>query len=198
MENDIQNNTLSQLLKYNLAQTQVWISDVFATIAAINGKIELLYEGEQEGPYQVALMLINKSIRTCFLDYFPNPEDFKKKRSAAKKSVEEKPIKNPYQPMIDWFGKGNELILKHNDTDIIKAKKLNAVTGLSEFIAQHYAVQPAEELLLKEFVLHGLAAHSLLSKKMVETEVSFKDLMGGMMDWDSIINNPEIDDNSDY
>lgn len=185
-------------LKFNLPQTQVWISDVFSTIAAINGKIELLYEGEQEGPYQVALHLINKSIRTCFLDYFPNPEEFKKKRSTGKKSAEEKPVKNPYQPIIDWFGKGNEIILNHNDTDLVKAKKLNAVTGLSEFIAQYYAVQPTEELLLKEFILHGLAAHSLLSKKLVDNEVSFKDLMGGMMDWNNLMNNPEIEDNTDY
>lgn len=185
-------------LKFNLPQTQVWISDVFSTIAAINGKIELLYEGEQEGPYQVALHLINKSIRTCFLDYFPNPEKFKKKRSTGKKSAEEKPVKNPYQPIIDWFGQGNEIILNHNDTDLVKAKKLNAVTGLSEFIAQYYAVQPTEELLLKEFILHGLAAHSLLSKKLVDNEVSFKDLMGGMMDWNNLMNNPEIEDNTDY
>lgn len=185
-------------LKHNIPQTQVWISDVFATIAAINGKIELLYEGEQEGPYQVALHLINKSIRTCFLDYFPNPEEYKKKRGTGKKSTEEKSVTNPYQPIIDWFGKGNEIILNHNDTDIAKAKKLNAVNSLSEFIAQYYQVQPNEELLLKEFILHGLAAHSLLSKKLIDNEVSFKDLMGGMMDWDNIMNNPEIEDNPDY
>lgn len=185
-------------LKNNLPQTQVWISDVFSTISAINGKIELLYEGEQEGPYQVALHLINKSIRTCFLDYFPNPEEFKKKRTTGKKSVDEKPVKNPYQPILDWFGKGNELLINHNDADAIKTKKLNAVAGLSEFIAQYYQVQANESLLLKEFILHGLAAHSLLSKKLIDNTVSFKDLMGGMMDWNNLMDNPEVDDSDDF
>ena len=33
-----------------------------------------------------------------------------------------------------------------------------------------------------EFVLHGLASHSLISKKSLDTGVSFKDLMGSMLD----------------
>jgi magnesium chelatase subunit I len=38
-------------------QTQVWISDLVGIIPSITGKIELVYEGEQEGPYQVAVNL---------------------------------------------------------------------------------------------------------------------------------------------
>jgi magnesium chelatase subunit I len=32
-----------------------------------------------------------------------------------------------------------------------------------------------------EFVLHGLASYSLISKKMLDTGISFKDLMGSML-----------------
>jgi len=32
-----------------------------------------------------------------------------------------------------------------------------------------------------EFVLHGLASYSLISKKIMETSVEFKDLMGSML-----------------
>ncbi|MGF7230944.1 magnesium chelatase, partial [Arachidicoccus sp.] len=42
--------------------SQVWISDLSGIIPAITGKIELVYEGEQEGPYQVALHLLEKAI----------------------------------------------------------------------------------------------------------------------------------------
>ena len=31
-----------------------------------------------------------------------------------------------------------------------------------------------------EFVLHGLAAHSLISKKVIEGKIECKDLMGSM------------------
>jgi magnesium chelatase subunit I len=32
-----------------------------------------------------------------------------------------------------------------------------------------------------EFVLHGLAAYSLISKKIFESKIEFKDLIGSMM-----------------
>jgi magnesium chelatase subunit I len=56
-----------------------------------------VYEGEQEGPYQVALNLLDKSIRSQFVQYFPNPDQLKKKRSTGKRSVEEKEPENPYK-----------------------------------------------------------------------------------------------------
>ncbi|HQW84324.1 MAG TPA: magnesium chelatase, partial [Ferruginibacter sp.] len=61
-------------------ETQVWISDLIGIIPSITGKIELVYEGEQEGPYQVAFNLLERSIRTQFSQYFPNPDTLKKKK----------------------------------------------------------------------------------------------------------------------
>src|SRR6188768_1876979 len=65
----------------NEKQTQVWISDLVGIIPSITGKIELVYEGEQEGPYQVAFNLLEKATRTLFSQYFPNPDTLKKKRA---------------------------------------------------------------------------------------------------------------------
>src|SRR6186713_2560588 len=64
-------------------ETQVWISDLVGIIPSITGKIELVYEGEQEGPFQVSMNLLDKSIRSQFIQYFPNPESLK--RRAARK-----------------------------------------------------------------------------------------------------------------
>ena len=38
-----------------------------------------------------------------------------------------------------------------------------------------------ENSLLMEFVLHGLAAYSMISKKVIDGKIEFKDLMGSMM-----------------
>jgi magnesium chelatase subunit I len=62
----------------NEKETQVWLSDLAGIIPSITGKIELVYEGEQEGPYQVAMNLLDKAIRSQFANYFPNPEVLKK------------------------------------------------------------------------------------------------------------------------
>ena len=74
----------------NEKQTQVWISDLVGIIPSITGKIELVYEGEQEGPYQVAMNLVDKAIRSQFVQYFPNPDQLKKKqenRRSKKKKI---------------------------------------------------------------------------------------------------------------
>ena len=57
------------------------ISDLQGVIPAITGKVELVYEGEQEGPNKVANILIGKAIKSVFERFFPNPELLKKKNS---------------------------------------------------------------------------------------------------------------------
>ncbi|OIQ95996.1 hypothetical protein GALL_219930 [mine drainage metagenome] len=168
-------------------KTQVWISDLVGVIPSITGKIELVYEGEQEGPYQVAVNLLDKSIRTQFVQYFPNPEQTKKRRSVGKKSVEEREIENPYKSIIRWFDAGNHLdiLVEINDADKVAA--LYHVDGLHAFVKKYFhAANEKETALLMEFVLHGLASYSLISKKVIEGKIEFKDLMGSMMNLGNI------------
>jgi magnesium chelatase subunit I len=70
--------------------THVWLSDLNGIIPSITGKIELVYEGEQEGPYQVSFNLLEKSIRTQFKQYFPDPDTLKKRKT-------KEPQENPYK-----------------------------------------------------------------------------------------------------
>src|SRR5450755_81978 len=81
----------------NEKETQVWMSDLVGIIPSITGKIELVYEGEQEGPYQVAFNLLEKATRTIFSQYFPNPDTLKKKRTK-----EASPDDNPYKSVTRW------------------------------------------------------------------------------------------------
>lgn len=157
-------------------QTQVWVSDLMGMIPAVTGKIELVYEGEQEGPFQVAYNLLEKAIRNQFGIYFPNPENFKRRREGAGE------VKNPYQPIISWFDKGNTLQVFFGIKDEDKRQLLYKVDGLYALVKKHYPlVNERENALLMEFVLHGLAAYSLISKKTLEGKVEFKDLMGSML-----------------
>ncbi|RZA00445.1 MAG: magnesium chelatase, partial [Sphingobacteriaceae bacterium] len=80
--------------------TFVRISDFLGVIPAITGKIELVYEGELEGPAKVANILIGKAIKTLMLQFFPDPEKAKKSKTAS-----------PYTEITGWFGNGNNLSL---------------------------------------------------------------------------------------
>jgi magnesium chelatase subunit I len=156
-------------------ETQVWISDMIGVIPSITGKIELVYEGEQEGPYQVAMNLLDKAIRTQFINYFPNPEALKKKRNQQQEE-------NPYRSIQAWFDKGNSLHLFFHTKDAEKVQQLYKVDGLHALAKKYFKQANEKEIaLMMEFILHGLASFSMISKKIMENKVEFKDLMGSML-----------------
>ncbi|MFT3681092.1 MAG: magnesium chelatase [Ferruginibacter sp.] len=160
--------------------TQVWISDLVGIIPSITGKIELVYEGEQEGPYQVAINLVEKSVRSTFEKYFPNPEKLRKRK--GKEAAEE----NPYKAITRWFDNGNHLNLFLETKDDDKIQLLYKVDGLHAVVKKFYKTDNEKEnALLMEFVLHGLAAHSLISKKILDGKIEFKDLVGSMFNMGS-------------
>lgn len=155
--------------------TQIWMSDLQGIIPAITGKIELVYEGEQEGPYQVSVNLLERSIRTVFTQYFPDPEGFKKKRN------KEASVESPYKTVSQWFDLGNHINMLFHLKDNDRVKLLNTVVGLSELVLQYYPKATGKhKALLMEFVLYGLSAYSLISKKILSEKIEFRDLMGSM------------------
>ena len=153
-------------------QTHVRIADFLAAVPAITGKVELVYEGEQEGAGMVAHNLMGKAIRSQFLHYFPDPDKEKKKKDKSK---------NVYKAITDWFGDGNTLDLLHDVPDKEYKKLLNSVPGLRELIDFYQKDQPEEaKLFLMEFCLHGLAEHSQLSRNPLTAGTQFKDLFSSM------------------
>ncbi|HTQ65788.1 MAG TPA: sigma 54-interacting transcriptional regulator [Puia sp.] len=157
----------------NEKETHIWMSDLVGIIPSITGKIELVYEGEQEGPYQVAFNLLEKAFRSQFINYFPNPEQFKKRKAGEE---------NPFRPITGWFDKGNQLNIFFNTKDADKIQLLYKVDGLHSLVKKYFKhANEKESALLMEFLLHGLAAYSLISKKVVEGKIEFKDLIGSMV-----------------
>ena len=174
-------------------ETQVWISDLVGIVPSITGKIELVYEGEQEGPYQVAFNLLEKSFRSQFTHYFPNPEQLKKRKPGEAKE------ENPFRPITSWFDKGNQLNLFFNTRDEEKIQQLYQVDGLHSLIKKYFKhANEKESALLMEFVLHGLAAYSLISKKIVEGKIEFKDLIGSMVNLGSSTYSSDEDLGDDF
>ncbi len=154
---------------------QARVSDIYGAISAINGKIELVYEGEVEGPVYVAQSLIGKAIRSEFLNYFPNPETGKKKKTS------------PYQSIINWFGEGNTIDLLNDSTNKEYQSKLKAIDGLAELVANyHENLEQEEKYFLMEFALHGLAEFSLIGKQALDTGLQFKDILDSMFDPNSM------------
>jgi magnesium chelatase subunit I len=146
------------------------IADFIGVIPAITGKVELVYEGEQEGPNIIAQNLVGKAIRTQFVNYFQDPDKFRKQKE-----------KSPYKKITEWFGEGNSVDLLHDMAQSEFEKKIKSVPGLQELIQEfHKGQDTATKLFLMEFALHGLAEYSLISKHNLSSGLQFKDLLSSM------------------
>jgi magnesium chelatase subunit I len=161
--------------------TFVRISDFLGVIPAITGKIELVYEGELEGPAKVANILLGKAIKTLLLQYFPDPEKSKKSKKA-----------NPYAAITAWFSDANNLALVDGLPLAEYKKALNSVTGLKDVVKTfHPKLSENQQLLLMEFILHGLAEFSQLNKGFLDNGFAFSDM------FDSLFNLQPDDDDLD-
>ena len=158
-----------RLLNSKDDQTNIRVNDFVGVLPAITGKVELVYEGEQEGPGIVANNLVGKAIRTQFLNYFPDPDKERKKE------------KNAYQAIKDWFEKGNMVDLLFSASEKAYQKELDSIPGLSGLIEKFQKTNhKGFKYFLMEFALFGLAEYSLLSKHQLETGMQFKDLFTSM------------------
>jgi len=162
-------------------KTHIRVSDLSSVMPSITGKVELVYEGEQEGPGIVAQNLIGKAIRSQFVNYFPDPEKFRKQKD-----------KSPYKTITDWFGEGNKVDLLHEVNEKEYEKLLKTIPGLKDLVQEYHPNQPvALQLFLMEFALHGLAEYSLISKHYLTGGHQFKDLLSSMF------NLPKDDDDDE-
>ncbi len=153
-------------------KTTARITDFWGVIPAITGKVELVYEGEQEGPYNVALNLLHKAIKSEFLEHFPNPDKLAKGSN-----------KDPYGTIRAWFSGGNVLEILNDCSDKDYRKQLDNVAGLKKFVLEH-GIPEQEKYLFMELVLHGLSEFEILNKDIVDSKLAFRDLLANM--WDDI------------
>ena len=143
---------------------------LYGVIPSITGKIELVYEGEQEGPAKVAQILIGKAIRNNFTKYFPTPDGLKKTQQPS-----------PYQPIIDWFKKGNKTDLMMNLTDKEYKALLQNIPQLENVVKKFQpSINGNSRILLMEFLLFGLSEYSLLSRTKIEDGIQFRDMLSSM------------------
>jgi len=148
--------------------TRIRISDFWGVVPAITGKVELVYEGEQEGPYNVAMKLMTSAIKKEFLEIFPNPDKLKKGKES-----------DPYGTIRAWFSGGNEVDLLNDMDEKSFKKELDKVAGLKKIVESKKV--PKEDLYTyMELVLHGLAGFNVLSKDYLESRLSFSDPLANM------------------
>jgi magnesium chelatase subunit I len=151
-------------LKYGLKKTSIRLSDFLSIIPALTGKMEIAYEGEQEGARFVAEHLIRQAIKSTFEAIFPKITKLQKPTVAG-----------PYQEVIEWFANMDEdFELTENMDDKSFQKQLDKINSLSLIVEKHHPVRnPGDKALLQEMILWALVEHQKLSQVKVDQGVGF-------------------------
>jgi len=122
MENLISNAERRAIRTGERRQT-VRICDLQNGIASITGKVELVYEGEQEGAVAVAKHLVGKAVKEVFTKYFPDAYKAKEKGEGAA---------SEYDPIFRWFAQGKKVEISDELPTREFHKRLSAVNGRLE------------------------------------------------------------------
>ena len=146
----------------------VRLGDFVGIIPSITGKIELVYEGEQEGVSQVAQQLIADAVNTIFKEKFPKIEKLTKESDP-----------DPYAKIVSWFFEENDFELLDSYSDEEYKNELDRIIPLQQLIEKyHPETSKKDSYFLKEVVLWAVAENKKLSKFSVGNGLHFKDLYG--------------------
>jgi len=164
-------------------QKETWLRviDLAAGIPAMSGKLELVYEGEQEGAHKVATTIIGAAVRTTFEKYFPGVYATRARAGRNKREAVPQREEGPYKPVIDYFAKGKRLELTDDSGDADFAKQVKSVPELEKLTLEYLKGLKGGELAVgMEFVLEGLHQSSLLAKEDLDRGVLYCDMLGAM------------------
>lgn len=149
------------------------VCDLFASVTAISGKVELVYKGEQEGISNVAQHLVGRAVREAFNRRFiPNYKPGRERKS-------EFPI---FAEVTGWFEDNHTLDLSDTMPGAEYMEALRGVAGLEAAVRKH--LNPADEAALgahMEFVIEGLAQNYLITKMLVGRRAVYADTVSHMM-----------------
>lgn len=152
------------------SHTHARIADLWGVIPAITGKIELVYEGEQEGSFQVAIHLLDQALKTVFLRYFPDPDKLRKGKD-----------RDPYGVIRAWFSSGNQVDILQDASNQAYQEALDGVAGLRKLATAYVADDSPLLYTYMELLLHGLASCQVLNKDILEYQLRFRDPLAGML-----------------
>lgn len=160
---------------------EVRVQDVYAATAGLVGKLELVYEGEQQGTEAVAQRVIGEGIRAVFDARFPRVYAGGDERRRDG-NADSQPADEVYRPVLQWFAQGGRVDLA-DDTDAASHRSaLEQVDGLLALVREH--ADPAdstEETVLLELALEGLHQYSLIARDDLDRGTRFGDMLRDML-----------------
>jgi magnesium chelatase subunit I len=173
------------------------LCDLPATLPAITGKVEMVYEGEQQGAEVVAKKLIGTAVKKLFDAKFPAPDAGRpSERRRHEIDEDEEPTAGPvrrarqapappaekihplYEPIAAWFAADNRITISDDTPFAEHLAALQAVPGLKKAVEEHFSPASKEELAIgMELVLEGLTQHLKIAREDLDSRVSYAEML---------------------
>jgi magnesium chelatase subunit I len=171
------------------------MSDLFAILPAVTGRIELVYEGEQEGPVIVANRLVGRAVLKVFSRsfppvYTPRPERDRASRRRAREEGELPQVKAQpervtppaYREILEFFSGGGTIDLSDDMPGEAHRKALEGVPGLAPLVGRTMGhLSAPERALAMEWVLESLHQASLIARQNLDGGLRFADMLANML-----------------
>lgn len=170
------------------------LSDLMMLAPAITGKVEMVYEGEQQGAEVVARNLIGSAVLSLFESIFPAAErqGHRRRRGSEDEEDAESLFRRandhdapappedaaPYREIIDWFASGGEVVLSDLQPFDEYAGALDRVAGLGDLVDTIARPSDARDrAFLMELVLEGLHQSLRIAREDLDSTIRFRELM---------------------
>ena len=144
------------------------ICDLQMVLPAVTGKVEMVYEGEQQGAEVVAKKLIGQAVKRVFERRMPSVD-----RAAGSGGDDDT---GPYADIVRWFAAGNTVTLADDMPFADYRGELESVPGLMDLAAER-ADGDAELVFIAELILEGLHQHLKLAREDLDSQVSYKEMV---------------------
>ncbi len=139
-------NAERRAIRHNEKTIVPRISDIYAALPAITGKLELEYEGEMKGADHVSRELIRAAIAKTFDEYFSGVD---------------------MRQVVQWFDLGGEIKVTESAAAKEVLESVRGIQGLMEKVSA-LDVSPKDNMeslvSAAEFVLEGLYAHKRIGR----------------------------------
>ncbi|MDQ2978228.1 MAG: magnesium chelatase, partial [Acidobacteriota bacterium] len=169
------------------------LCDLPACLPAITGKVEMVYEGEQQGAEVVAKKLIGTAVKKLFDAKFPAPDSGRpsqRKRDESEEGQEEDSVRRTrsapapekihplYEPIVEWFANGGKVTVSDDTPFSEHLSSLEEVPGLRKAVEERFAPASPEELAVgMELVLEGLTQHLKIAREDLDSRVSYAEML---------------------
>src|SRR5882672_1407894 len=182
------------------------LSDLAMLLPAITGKVEMVYEGEQQGAEVVARKLIGTAVGKLFESKFPpveragvtgraerrgydmDQDDLDdafagrrvKKPQAPPREEPKTNVKSEpnYDGILAWFVDGNKIMLSDEQPFAEYFRELNRIPKLAETAKKYIQARNDYELAFwMEMILEGMHQALRLAREDLDSTITFHELM---------------------